>query len=219
MIDPVSVDLAQFLTSWYGPPDASSSRLSGPHAWLPEPLKDWHELSSQWTRPLMTLRRMRAPKEITIEDGKAIFMTDAGDEVWAFDPGSPTDVYEGQLYEEWGKCAESLPEFLTHNALNEAAHNATSRRVCDEVKEELLSEILAPMTEVSFRGWRVPRAGHRVFMGDSLIADVGPALQDHAPWGLKSGYVQIQIGSKEPAAMTYLDKISNLDWLKSGRIE
>ncbi|MFJ3235822.1 hypothetical protein [Streptomyces sp. NPDC086787] len=215
----MSVNMTQFLTSWYGSPDASPSRLPGSYAWLPEPLKDWHELSSQWTRPLMTLRRMKEPNEIAVGDDKAIFMTDAGDEVWAFDPDSPMDVYEGWLYEGWGKCAEGLPEFLIHNALNEAAYNAISRRACDEVEEGILSEILAPMTEISFRGWRVPRAGHRVFMGDALIADVGPALQNHAPWGLRSGYVQVQIGSKGPDPMAYLDKLPGLDWLKSGRIE
>ncbi|MFJ6836844.1 hypothetical protein [Streptomyces sp. NPDC091209] len=219
MIDPPSIDLPRFLANWYGSPDAPPSRLPDSAAWLPEPLKEWHELSSQWTTPLMTLKRMRAPEEIAVKGGKAIFMADPGDAVWAFDPDSPMDVYEGELYEGWEKSTESLSEFLIHNALNEAAYNATSRRACDEVAESRLDDILAPMTEVTFGGWRWPRPGHRVFMSDALVASVGPALEDQAPWGNRPGYVQVQIGSNDPALLAYLDELGGLRWMRSGRIE
>lgn len=218
MIDPMSIDLPRFLTNWYGSPANPPRDLTDDCAWLPEPLKDWYKISSQWTKPLVTLKRMRSAEEIVTAGGKAIFMDDPGDQIWAFDPDSPMDIYEGQLHGEWEKSAEDLSEFLIHNALNEAAYSGASRRACDYVPELLLPDILAPMKEVGFKGWRWPRPGHRVFMSESLVADVGPALEDYAPWGNKPGYVQVQVGSRQPDLLNYLDGISSISWLKSGRI-
>jgi hypothetical protein len=217
MIDPMSIDLPSFLDRWYGPPAKPASPLSDTCSWLPEPLREWYELSSQWTVPLMTLKRMRAPEMITVMDDKALFMADAGDAIWAFDTRDPSKVYEGQLHEEWKESAEHLSEFLIHNALNEAAYNATARRACEAVEEARLEEILSPLTEVSFGGWKWPRPGHRIYHSEGLVADVGPAMQDHAPWGNRPGFAEVQIGSNNPALLSYVDEISGINWFRSGR--
>lgn len=216
MIDPMSIDLPSFLSSWYGPPSQPATPLSDRCSWLPTPLKEWFGISSQWTTPLMTLKIMHAPESIVALEGKAIFMADAGDAIWAFGVDSPSRVYEGQLHEGWIESNEKLSEFLVHNALNEAAFNATSRRACEQVEEVHLDQILAPMTEVSFGGWQWPRPGHRVFLGDGLVADVGPAMEDHAPWGNKPGFAEVQIGSSNPELLSYLDEMPGIDWFKSG---
>ncbi|GLZ78561.1 hypothetical protein Afil01_33680 [Actinorhabdospora filicis] len=143
-------------------------------------------------------------------------MDDPGDAEWAFAPDSPLDVYEGTLYEGWEKCAESLPEFLVHNALFEAGYNATSRRYCYEVPEDLLPQLLTPMTEVAFGGWRWPSPGHRIFMGEGLVANMGPTQEDSAPFGGKPGYADIQIGSTDPTLLSYLDDIPDLNSVKAG---
>ncbi|MGW2883427.1 hypothetical protein ACWDBP_46235 [Streptomyces sp. NPDC001233] len=217
MIDPKSIDLPSFLSSWYGPPSRPATPLPDTCSWLPAPLREWYEVSSQWTTPLTTLKRMRTPENIVALEDKAIFMADAGDAIWAFDVDTPSRVYEGQIHGGWTESTEDLPEFLIHNALHEAAFNATSRRACEQVEEERLDEILAPMTEVSFSGWQWPRPGHRIFLGDGLIADVGPAMEDHAPWGNKPGFTEVQIGSNNPALLSYVDEMSGIDWFKSGR--
>jgi hypothetical protein len=160
---------------------------------------------------------MRAPESIVSLEGKAIFMADAGDAIWAFDVDDPSRVYEGQLHEGWMESSERLSEFLIHNALNDAAFNAISRRACEQVEEAHLDQILAPMTEVSFGGWQWPRPGHRIFLGDGLLADVGPAMEDRAPWGNKPGFVEVQIGSNNPALLSYMDEMPGIDWFKSGR--
>jgi hypothetical protein len=166
----------------------------------------------------MTLKRMRAPEKIAAAEGKAIFMTDAGDAIWAFDVDNPSKVYEGELHEGWLESAELLPEFLIHNALNEAAFNAASRRSCEQVAEEHLDEILAPMTEVDFAGWRWPRPGHKIFLGEGLIADVGPAMEDRAPWGNRIGFAEVQIGSLNSTLLAYVDALSDIEWFKSSRV-
>ncbi|MFJ6390132.1 hypothetical protein ACIQJT_21285 [Streptomyces sp. NPDC091972] len=159
---------------------------------------------------------MRKPENIAVQEGRAIFMADAGDAIWSFDANDPSKVYEGQLHERWTESAENLSEFLIHNAMNEAAFNAKFGRSCEQVEESHLDQIIAPLTEVSFGGWQWPRPGHRIFMGVGLIADVGPAMEDHAPWGNRPGFVEIQIGSNDPDLLCYVDKMRGIDWFKSG---
>ncbi|MFC9912604.1 hypothetical protein [Streptomyces sp. NPDC127197] len=212
MIDPASIELHQFITKWYGKPDRSPEIGGRGYTQLPAPLQAWHELSTRWSTPLVRLKKILTPDEIIMRDGKAIFMTDPGDAIWAFDPESPMDVYEGRLYGEWVELPESLPEFLTHNAMNEAAHNAPHTRSCDSVEDTQIAEIVAPMTEVAFGGWQWPRPGHRIFMSETLIADIGPAMEDRAPWGNKPGHSEVQIGATTSSALSYLNDIPEIDW-------
>ncbi|MFF4260439.1 hypothetical protein ACFY1L_55950 [Streptomyces sp. NPDC001663] len=169
--------------------------------------------------PLITVKRMRSPEEITTEGRKAVFLEDQGEDFWAFDLDNPMDVYEGKLYGDWEKANEDLSEFLIHNALNEAAYGARATRSWDAVPESLLAEILSPMEEVAFGGWRWPSPGGRVFVSDALVANIGPAVEDSAPWGDRPGYAEVQIGSSRPGLLSYLDEIEGIDWLKSGAVD
>ncbi|MFE0739155.1 hypothetical protein [Streptomyces sp. NPDC058855] len=216
MIDPASINLSKFLADWYGPPDKPTRQLPADYSWIPSPLASWYQVSSRWERSLVTLKKFYKPEEIKVTEGMAIFLEDPGEAIWAFNPDSPWDVYEGQLYTPWEKAREPLNEFLIHNAVQEAAYNATSRRSCDEVELGLLQSILTPMTEVAFGGWRWPRPGHRIFMNSTLIADIGPAIEEVEPWGDKPGYVSIQIGSSTQTGLAYLDEIHAIDWVTSG---
>ncbi|MFD8810172.1 hypothetical protein ACFV23_01380 [Streptomyces sp. NPDC059627] len=217
MINPMDIDLLDFLNRWYGAPTQAVTPLPPACHWLPAPLRAWYEASSQWDRPLMTIKEMNAPEEIASLDKKAIFMTDPGDAIWAFDVEDPSIVWEGQMHEGWTQSAERLPEFLVHNALNEAAFNAAVRRSWDQVEVSRLEEILAPMTEVSFGGWLWPRPGHKIYLGEGLLADVGPAVADRAPWGDKPGFADVQIGSVDSDRLSYIDSIPNIDWIKAAR--
>jgi hypothetical protein len=41
-------------------------------------------------------------------------------------------------------------------------------------------------------------------------------MEDHAPWGNKPGFMEVQIGSNAPALLSYVDEIPGIDWFKSG---
>jgi hypothetical protein len=208
------IELYRFLTNWHGAPDAPPSALPGAYHWLPEPLKDWYGLSSRWTRPLMTVKRMRAPEHVIAEGHKAVFMEDpTGNWRWAFDMKDPDAVYAAELNAEWEQVAERLPEFLMHNTLHEAAYNARSWRACPQVEEHWLADVIAPMTEVAFGGWRWPAPGCRIFMNEMMVAEIGPALGLDAPWEFRSGYAAVRVASNNPACLGYLDGISAIDWL------
>ncbi|NRQ30227.1 hypothetical protein HII36_00005 [Nonomuraea sp. NN258] len=215
MIDPMSIDLFRFFVDWTGPPDANPSPLGASHRWLPEPLKQWFELTSQWSEPFMRLKRMRRPEEIEAEDGKAIFMEDpTGDWLWAFDTDKTNVVYEAELGGRWDRATEFLPELLVHNALSEATYNARAWREYDNVEERFVTDILTPLDEVALGEWRWPSPGHRVFMGTALVAEVSPTM-DLCTWETKPGYADLRIAASDVERLSYLDRIASIRWSKS----
>ncbi|MFD9328336.1 hypothetical protein [Streptomyces sp. NPDC060065] len=216
MIDPATIDVPEFLERWYGQPDRPSGTLPTTCDWLPAPLKEWHSLASRWSTPLMTVNRMIAPEQVKAgEDSTAVFMEDAtGDWRWAFDTTDPDVVHEAELYEPWQRCAESLPELLTHSALYEATYTGSSWRECAQVEEHRLDSVLAPMTQIAFGGWGSPRPGGRIFMSDTLVAATGPAMAPGSPWENRPGYGEVRVATTEPGRLAYLDDMTDIPWTK-----
>jgi hypothetical protein len=212
MVNPSSIDLLQFLTIWYGAPDQQSATESETNENLPLPLLKWHRLAKRWSKPLVRNKKLLTAAEFTIKNDKYVFMAEPGDAIWGFDPGDPEIVYEGRIHGEWVRLTENLTEFLIHNAMNEAAYNAPYTQSCDYVSDKHIARIVEPMTEVAFGGWHWPRPGHRIFTSESLIADIGPAMDDQEPWGNKPGFSEVQIGSITPSALHYLQDIPSTDW-------
>ncbi|MFG3120803.1 hypothetical protein ACGFYO_02225 [Streptomyces sp. NPDC048201] len=212
MINPSSINLSEFLTTWYGAPSEGHEEATSDHPMLPQPLQDWHAIAAKWPVPLVRNKKLVTSGEVIIKDDKAIFMTDPGDAVWAFDPVNPNIIYEGSLYGEWTQLDETLTSFLLHNAINEAAYGAPYTRSCEVVPDKLISVIVAPMTEIDFPKWNWPRPGHRTYMSETLIANIGPAMEDEEPWGDKNGYSEVQVGATHASALNYLDEISEISW-------
>ncbi len=157
---------------------------------------------------------MSDPSRIQVDQGKAVFMEDAtGDWRWAFDSAEPDVVYEGRPGGEWDRVPERLAEFLVHVTVTETIMVAESSRLGDQVRNEELAAILAPMREIGFGGWRWPRPGYRTFMSDSLIANVGPAVEPSSPWLNRAGYSSVRIAGVNPSDLTYLDADTNVRWI------
>ncbi|MEU6381536.1 hypothetical protein [Streptomyces sp. NPDC046909] len=215
MIDPIQIDLPTFIRDWHGPSSMPVTPLPSKFSWLPSPLKEWYELSSQWSDRLITIKEFLAPDQIEIEHGKAIFMEDYGDQSWAFDVNNPSIVLEGQSDGSWKRSTETLSEFLIHNIMHDSAHNAPFQRACNNVPDSYLPDILTAMQEVTFGGWLWPRPGHQIFLSDGIIADIGPAMDDEAPWGDKPGYFEVQIGATTSRRLDYLDEMHAIRWIRS----
>ncbi|WP_405463821.1 hypothetical protein OG783_06235 [Streptomyces jietaisiensis] len=212
MIDPSSINLHQFLTVWHGKSNQRAVIEAEVSSELPPPLLAWHTLAKQWSKPLVRNKKLLTPEEFTTKGGKIVFMTEPGDAIWGFDPESPEVVYEGRIHGDWVRLAEGFTEFLIHNAMNEAAYNAPYTKSCESVQNEHIARIVEPMTEIAFGGWHWPRPGHRIFMSESLIADIGPAMEDEEPWGDKPGFSEVQVGAITPSALHYLSNIPGTDW-------
>ncbi|WP_159072830.1 hypothetical protein [Streptomyces glaucescens] len=212
MIDLSRINIAEFIADWYGPPDRPTERaLECDH--LPEPLRAWYDLAATYSIPLLGIKRFADPINIDIRNGKMVFLFDPSDAIWGFDPADPMSVYEGRLYGDWEKLSEPLPEFLVHNALGEAAYNAPFTKYCGTVANARMNDVLAPMTEVATGAWNWPDSDHRLFMGQGIVAEVGPAIDGGAPMDDQSGYSEVQVGATTPAALSFLNAISGIDWL------
>ncbi|WP_309050452.1 hypothetical protein [Streptomyces sp.] len=149
---------------------------------------------------------------ISLHGDIAVFMTDPADTIWGFDPSAPMDVYEGKLHGGWRKVPEDFSEFLIHNALGEAAFNAPHTTACDSMPNQRMSDVLAPLTQVAFGEWNWPASGHQIFMSETVIAHVCPALKDGAPLDSPAGCSEVQVGSIEPTGISYLHEMPGTEW-------
>ncbi|MDT0396795.1 MULTISPECIES: hypothetical protein [Streptomyces] len=163
---------------------------------------------------MITTKEMITPGQIEPRNDMAIFMEDYGDQLWAFDVDDPTIVLESQPDGSWERCAENLSEFLTHNALHESAHTAPFWRASSNVPDSKLPEILTKMQQVSFNGWLWPRPGHQIFLGEGIIADIGPAMKNQSPWENHRGYTEVQIGATNSELLDHLDEMRDIKWLR-----
>ncbi|MFF8632383.1 hypothetical protein [Streptomyces werraensis] len=211
MIQLSSINLAEFVSTWYGPPDRPGNRASGCEH-LPDELRDWHNLAATYSTRLLGIKKFLAPSDIRLHSGKLVFLVDPSDAIWGFDPDDPKSVYEGRLYGSWRKLSESFSEFLVHTAIGEAAHNAPHTRYCGAVNNSTAMDILAPMTEVAIGVWNWPDVDHRLFMGQGIIAEVGPAIYNGAPLGNRGGFSEFQVGAVTSAALDYLEDIPGTEW-------
>lgn len=211
----MSISLSSFLTAWYGPPISPSVPTSADVDWLPEPLKEWYGLSAQWNNELLATRRIRTPQQIDIRDNLAVFMEDAtGDFHWAFRMDDPNLVFDAELGQSWEPSDEGLAELLKHTALSEATFTARSWRECSHVEEAALPAILESMTQVAFGGSRWPTPGGRVYLKDSLLAEVLPAMEPGAAWNVHAGHFEVRVASPRPELLDFLDEIDGVKWLR-----
>lgn len=206
MIDPKSIDLTDFLVAWYGAPSESATSLPDSCDWLPEPLKEWHELTMRWDRRITYTTSMIPPERISVaDDGKAIFMVDAtGDWRWCIDPNDPESVFDAERYDPWERNPERLAEFLVHHTVREVVCGAAARMRALAVDDETLAKILAPLEEVAFGAWKWPAPGYRFFLGGTVLAEIIKA-------GSGSGW-DVEVVSPEAGHLSRLEEISGVHW-------
>ncbi|WP_405687736.1 hypothetical protein [Streptomyces sp. NBC_00057] len=216
MINPASINLADFLANWYGSPDLPPDPLPAEYDWLPTPLKEWHRLSSQWDRPLARHNRMIPLERIKLVNRKAIFLEEESQE-WrsAFDSENPDIVYEGEIGEEWKRSAETLSETIKHHAVQEITTTARFQQYCSELRIDRLTHVLAPLEQVGFGGWRWhDNPNCRIFMNETIVATIDPFENIRYPQFNKPGYATARVASNDLRDLSYLDEIQEIEWRK-----
>ncbi|MEU0238627.1 hypothetical protein ABZ234_13150 [Nocardiopsis sp. NPDC006198] len=209
MIDPGTIDLAEFLHTWYGAPSRRAAPLPDSCDWLPGPLKDWHTLARRWDTRLTHTTSMIPPEKILPTDGKAVFMVDStADWRWCIDPDEPDSVFDAEEYDPVERNPERLADFLVHNTVREAAFGAAARTWAPAVPDEALPEILSPMEEVAFGAWKWPVPGCRIFLGDGALAEIVEVDPD-------SGW-EVHVAAPGFASLSRLENISGAHWRTPG---
>ncbi|GGR19787.1 hypothetical protein GCM10010251_39970 [Streptomyces aurantiogriseus] len=145
------------------------------------------------------------------------FMEDlTGDWIWAFDPNQSNVAYEGDSIGNLNRTPEGLAELLVHATVRSVILLSNSGRLGAQVPNEALPQVLNSMECVGFGGWKWPRPGYRIFMADSLLAEVGPAVDPQAPWLSRAGYSAVRIAGLSDSVLTYLDSFSTVTWIDTG---
>ncbi|MEU8712444.1 hypothetical protein [Streptomyces sp. NPDC048663] len=174
MIDPKDINLPTFLADWYDAPTRDRTPLLDVYDWLPAPLREWHELATQWDRRLTYTTSMIPPEKIRLsEDGKAIFMIDStGDWRWCIDLNDTSGVFDAEEYEPWERGPEQLGDFLIHCTVREVIYGAAAKLRAIAVSDETLEKIIDPLEEIAFGAWKWPAPGYRYFLGNATLAEI-----------------------------------------------
>ncbi|MFF3685981.1 hypothetical protein [Streptomyces sp. NPDC002187] len=210
MINPKDIELSNFLRRWHGPIETNIEHLPSSCDWLPNPLRDWHELTSQWQTPITRMNHMTPPQEVNPENGLAVFLENQGVRQWAFSVNEPTAVHEGEDVYEMEKITEDLEVFLIHSALYEVAYGATFWRRCDAVPGEQLRHMLAPLARVAFDDSLTS-----IHLSDHVIAAVDPHMDGRSEWGALPDHWHIQVAATNSNELEYLNQHSGLSWQHS----
>lgn len=205
------------MTEWCGRADREIGRLPVDLERLPEPLRDWHLLVMRLNTSFRPVKKMLPPGQMRSCGNKIVFLEEwTGEWEWAFDSGASGIVYDRELYEDWQQVAESLPEFIQHNAIHEIIHGAggNPRYQCRDVDNQFLAEISSPMDEIGFRGWRWPVPGGRIFVGDGIAAQLLPATRAPSFIDEIPNRSHVMVAAIDSGDLAYLDRIPHLKWTR-----
>ncbi len=148
----------------------------------------------------------RYDRIVSGDDGRAVFMRcPIGEWEWSF-AVDDNAVHDRGPGEGWLACTESLTEFLIHNALTELPYGVRYWRCGTRIRQELLPEVIGPMSEVALKPWRWPReVQSRIFMNDRMIAEI-----DIIP---DNGGFDVRVASQSGASLGYLDRLTDIKWI------
>ncbi|MFC9801420.1 hypothetical protein ACFWGE_09315 [Streptomyces bacillaris] len=217
MISPSEIIPSALLSRWLDPASADMVDQEELPPGLPNPLREWYTLTSHWPDIRSAGTRILKPSRIQLNENRVAFMEDpTGDWTWAFDSNHPNVVYEGESNSTLTPGSEDLQELLAHVTVRSIILLANSSRLGTQVPDEVLPEILSPMEAIGFGGWKWPRPGYRVHAAESLLAEVGPAIDPQAPWLNRTGYSTVRIAGLGGSDLTYLDSHLPGTWIDTG---
>jgi hypothetical protein len=98
-----------------GPPDREAAPVPSGHIEVPRPLREWYELASRWSVPLVVQNHLLGPDEVYLQDGKLVFwLENQAVWVWACDRAGDDpavfDAAESPLRSLHGKGSSSAPQ-------------------------------------------------------------------------------------------------------------
>lgn len=193
------------MPQWYGTP-ASVPDVNPPEqGWLPQGLRDWYALSSRWNIPREGVKRLRSASEILEEEGKFIFMSDQGGWAWAFDPDSPSAVFEAKDDEPWRQLVGDWKEFFTYHVFTEAIESAPLVQWVSDVSVDDVKLLVASMREIEFRQSSWPAEGASSYMADDVIAYAGPKR-----W--TPGRCSLTFGAQSRESLEFLKSFTQFEW-------
>jgi hypothetical protein len=206
--------LIEFLNAWHGPPDRKAALRVRYNRPVPEPLVEWFDVTSRWTRLISVQNRFVEPQRLFPEDGMVTFWVEnQAVWLWAYRPGGsdpPVFDRENETGRPWTASGYRLKQFLVRVAVFEAIMGATHRASAAWVEQEQRDAILAPLKPLPGPAWNWPPGGSWLFAGDGLLALAGPNVVDGED--PKSAAWDVFVAAREPELLAYLSDVAGVDW-------
>lgn len=201
--------LERFLIRWYGPPDKEPADVG---AELPRPLREWFEVTSRWSTPVIVQNRVE--REPWIDNGKSVvWVENQGVWLWAIDPeGDDPPVFDRENEDgvPWQPTGVPLSTFLLHATVFEAIWGAAGAST-SWVSTDRLAQILAPLRTLPMPDWRWPEQGHRLYAADGLLAFAGPN-PGPGETAETTTWCEVVLAADRPDRLAYLTEIEGVDW-------
>lgn len=214
---PITEDsLERFLVHWHGPPHLDEApNLAEGSADIPQPLRDWYQLTARWRAPVTVQNRILLPAQLYLDDGKLVFWVENQRVwLWAVDPhGDDPEVFdrENEPGANWYGTGTRLSHFLVHVAVFEAILGAKHHASAADITPEQLVVVLKPLQPLPMIPWRWPSPGHQLHAGDGLLAFTGPnpelaeGIEANQRWDLF-------LAAESADALSNAENIPGIDW-------
>jgi len=217
LLNPGPKSLERFLIRWYGPPDNDYAPVAIRQP-LPDPLREWFETVSRWSRGVSVQNRIVAPYPDEEDPAVQVFWVE-NQAVWLWgyrgDSGNDPIVLdrENEVGKPWETTNTPLSLFLFQVAVFEALMGAVYGACAIDIAEDAVDQITRPLTPVPTRAWHwLNDAGLWVGTGLLVMSAVNerpgtPATAASRRW--------VQIGATSEDRLEYLDAFA-IEWVWKG---
>ena len=93
LFDVTADSLERILVRWHGPSDREPTPVPNGHIEVPRPLREWYELASRWSGPLLVQNHLLGPDEVHLQNGWSM---PGASTAWSGMPGGPEQALSGQ---------------------------------------------------------------------------------------------------------------------------
>jgi hypothetical protein len=215
VVRPADLNVSALMMRWCGKPSkgAVPAKLGVALSRAPV-LVEWLDLMSRWPDLLDIEPRFSAPERVTVDGDRLVFMRDdGGDWLWSCSLGADRTLYERKWNEEWSALDEDAADFLLHLCLVKLVGSSRFGRLCTDLPNQLLPRVLAPMTRVAFGNWRWPRAGHSIYISESLMSQVSPALDREDLLKPSMSHSSVWLSGTSEDVFDYLRRYPGVRWI------
>jgi hypothetical protein len=180
-----SSSLPGFLRGWYGEPDRKAIDVD-PDLPMPDPLRAWYHLTSQWSVPISSHNHFLAPEDLRDDNGKLVFLEGyQGARDWGADSvGKNPLVYESKdVIGEWESTGFPLSKFLLYVAVSEAVHGDREALISLDMDKQSYDSVVSNFIQLDDPLWRYPNPNWSYMAAEGLLAyggiDPPDAPADH----------------------------------------
>ncbi|WP_433175396.1 hypothetical protein [Actinoallomurus sp. CA-150999] len=171
-----STGLPTFLRRWYGPPDQDAIEIDEAIS-MPDPLRAWYHLTSQWSTPMSRHNRFSSLDGLSHDGGMLIFWHEnQGAASWATEAaGSDPLVYESEVDEDgdWESTGFTLTKFLLYVAVSEAVHGNPQVAVNFDLSRQEYEGLESHFCSLDDPVWNYPNPNWRYMAAENLVAEGG----------------------------------------------